>query len=278
MIIYKITNLINNKIYIGQDSNNNSSYYGSGKAIISAIKKYGKENFIKETLTSCKDFEDMNEKEVYWISLLNSTDRKIGYNISIGGKEGDRQTGYDITKKGVYNYWKDKYGKEEADIRLKNQKEKLSNHFKQNGVFSNGGVYQHWVDKYGVEEAEKRKAKKIEKLKEANKKRKEEGWHHSEESLNKIRNTSKNRITSEETKLKMSKSRIGIKYSEITINKMKSKRDIGNKPIIQLSISGDFIKEWKSQTEIKQVLNLKIWNVLNGIQKTSGGYKWEYKK
>lgn len=47
--IYKTTNLINNKIYIGQhkvkEEKIDNSYYGSGKLIIQAIKKYGKENF-----------------------------------------------------------------------------------------------------------------------------------------------------------------------------------------------------------------------------------------
>jgi len=42
MVIYKITNLINNKFYIGQDIKNNPKYLGSGNLIISAIKKYGK--------------------------------------------------------------------------------------------------------------------------------------------------------------------------------------------------------------------------------------------
>jgi len=239
MIIYKITNLLNNKIYIGQDKNNNPSYFGSGKAIMSAIKKYGKKYFIKEILSVCENVDDMNEKEIYWISFFNSTDKKIGYNISKGGKEGDRQTGYDITKQGVYNYWVDKYGEKEANIRLENKKEKLR--------------------KY-------------------NKKKKDEGWRHTEESLNKIRNASKNRKASQEAKEKMRKYRLGMKYSCETKKRMSdSKKDIGNKPILQFSKNNDFIKEWKSQTEIKEILKLKIWNALNGISKTCGGFKWKYK-
>ena len=55
MIIYKTTNLINNKIYIGQDSRNNPYYYGSGTIITLAIKKYGKNNFKKEILETCNN-------------------------------------------------------------------------------------------------------------------------------------------------------------------------------------------------------------------------------
>ena len=42
MIIYKTTNLINHKIYIGQDSNNNPNYLGSGHLVKQAINKYSK--------------------------------------------------------------------------------------------------------------------------------------------------------------------------------------------------------------------------------------------
>ena len=40
MVIYKITNIVNNKIYIGQDKNNKSGYLGSGDLIKLAKKKY----------------------------------------------------------------------------------------------------------------------------------------------------------------------------------------------------------------------------------------------
>ena len=47
MEIYKITNLINNKIYIGKDTTSDPNYFGSGLLINRAFKKYGKENFTK---------------------------------------------------------------------------------------------------------------------------------------------------------------------------------------------------------------------------------------
>jgi len=89
-IIYKTTNLINGKIYIGQDSNNNENYFGSGKILKRAIKKYGKENFKKEILEIVDDLTILDEREIYWINELNSTDRNIGYNISKGGQSINR--------------------------------------------------------------------------------------------------------------------------------------------------------------------------------------------
>lgn len=99
MIIYKTTNLVNGKIYVGQDSKNDSKYLGSGINISRAIKKYGFINFKKEILEFCKNIDELNEREIYWISLLNSIDRNIGYNISIGGKGG--QKGLTPWNKGV---------------------------------------------------------------------------------------------------------------------------------------------------------------------------------
>lgn len=90
MHIYKITNIVNNKIYIGQTTKSiNSSYLGSGTIIIKAVKKYGKDSFIKEVLEVLEDLCELSEREIYWIEYYNSTDRNIGYNISSGGNGGN---------------------------------------------------------------------------------------------------------------------------------------------------------------------------------------------
>ena len=89
MQIYKITNLITNKIYIGKDTTSDPSYFGSGLLIKRAIEKYGKSNFIKEIIDETSDYEQLSKKEIYWIEKYNSTDRNVGYNISKGGDGGN---------------------------------------------------------------------------------------------------------------------------------------------------------------------------------------------
>lgn len=85
-IIYKTTNLIDNKIYIGQSIYDNKNYLGSGLHISRAINLYGKENFKKEILEYC-DHKILNDREVYWITVFNSTNLDIGYNIESGGNQ-----------------------------------------------------------------------------------------------------------------------------------------------------------------------------------------------
>jgi len=88
-IIYKTTNTINKKWYIGYHSttNINDEYLGSGKLIISAIKKYGKESFIKEILYIFPTKEEalLKEKELVNEDIVN--DRST-YNSKIGGEGG----------------------------------------------------------------------------------------------------------------------------------------------------------------------------------------------
>jgi hypothetical protein len=88
LFIYKTTNRINGKIYIGLHTTYNidDGYIGSGKWLKKAIKKYGVENFDREILEECENIEDLLNKEVFWIRKLGATNNKIGYNISKGGE------------------------------------------------------------------------------------------------------------------------------------------------------------------------------------------------
>ena len=86
--IYKTTNLINGKIYIGQHKSNlfDSQYKGSGVILRKAFAKYGKENFKVEIIDdSANNADELNKLELYYIQKFNSRDSKIGYNLHCGG-------------------------------------------------------------------------------------------------------------------------------------------------------------------------------------------------
>lgn len=112
--VYKITNLINNKIYIGYTTKTPEerwkqhvqTAHGAGKDSNSlfkkAIRKYGPENFKIEPLEECDSIEKLKEREIYWISYYNSYAFKeggYGYNSTPGG---DGVHGYGT--KGVKGY------------------------------------------------------------------------------------------------------------------------------------------------------------------------------
>lgn len=85
--VYKTTNLINEIIYVGQHTQATSGfdgYLGSGILIKRAIKKYGRENFVRETLEYCTS-ANFDEREICWIAELSATNSLIGYNLTAGG-------------------------------------------------------------------------------------------------------------------------------------------------------------------------------------------------
>ena len=86
--IYKITNLINNKSYIGQSNNIQRRWHehiseNTNSLIHLAILKYGIENFSFTIIEECL-LEQLNEKEIYYIKEYNTLSPN-GYNISTGG-------------------------------------------------------------------------------------------------------------------------------------------------------------------------------------------------
>lgn len=87
--IYKITNKINDKIYIGkhQTDNLDDDYMGSGKYLKRAIEKYGRENFTKEILHIFESEDEMNAKEVELVSE-DFVKRDDNYNLCPGGHGG----------------------------------------------------------------------------------------------------------------------------------------------------------------------------------------------
>jgi len=87
--IYKTTNLVNGKFYYGKHStdNINDGYLGSGKLLLKAINKYGRENFNKEILTYCESSEDAFELEELVVNQ-DEVENRMCYNVKVGGRGG----------------------------------------------------------------------------------------------------------------------------------------------------------------------------------------------
>lgn len=85
--IYLTTNNINNKKYIGQHSKPffDKNYYGSGKLLKKDLKEYGYNNFSCEIIEWCYSYEEINEREKYWIKYYNADLDDNFYNKAMGG-------------------------------------------------------------------------------------------------------------------------------------------------------------------------------------------------
>lgn len=144
MIVYKITNTVNNKVYIGQTVGTLKRRMTNHKSAINskrnkhtllhmAFIEYGIENFNIEEIEKCNNIDELNNREIYWIKQYNSTNREFGYNFTRGG--GDRGTtrGIPLTEEhkrkigdaqlGVKNH---RFGKPISDMHKKSITKKLS--------------------------------------------------------------------------------------------------------------------------------------------------------
>ena len=87
--IYKITNDINDKVYIGMTTRSvevrwKEHIRHSSQLIDAAIQQLGKEHFKIEVIEECSE-EEVDDKEIYWIKFYNSYEK--GYNVTIGGRD-----------------------------------------------------------------------------------------------------------------------------------------------------------------------------------------------
>lgn len=233
MVIYKTTNLVNGKIYIGQDSKNNPNYLGSGDLLKRAILKYGKDNFIKEILCYCNTQKDLDDKEVYYINDFQSFNKGIGYNIAIGGR-GGTMTNRKHSEKTKLNMSKSHKGK----------------------VFS---------DKHKNNIGKSKKGKKLtdnhkNKISDANRGRKFGPL--TVEHKDKISEAHKGKTISDETRIKMSKSHEGVnnhfygsKHTISTKNLISKKN---SKKVYQYTIEGDLINIWNSLTKCSKGVDISI--------------------
>jgi hypothetical protein len=116
-ILYETTNLVNGKKYRGihKTLKLNDGYLGSGKVLLNAVNKYGKENFHREVLEFCSSYEELLEKEkIYvdedWVSDYSN------YNLKTGGQSAGILS--DESKNKISETLKRKYDNGEIDRRV----------------------------------------------------------------------------------------------------------------------------------------------------------------
>lgn len=301
--IYKITNKINNKIYIGLTSktpearwqqhiktSRSPSSKDYNELFKKAIRKYGPDNFIIETIDETEDFEELKEKEKYYIKKYNSfafAEGGWGYNSTLSG---DGALGYvakpickcdvvtgEILK--TYNTIYEATTKEQ--LRIKNAIENY-NHASDGGRYCY--LYKTTVDKLTEEERINYIHSlnptlvycldlngEIVKI-----------YLNSKEANKAIGNNSVGNITS----CCLGKRRICAGYQWAYQRDLKERlhkpvRDINQFkiPVTQYGLNGKKIKDWQSQREASQTLNISDAHIASCChlkRRVAGGYQWRF--
>ena len=130
-VVYKTTNIVNNKIYIGLHSTNNinDNYIGSGYVLKEAIKKYGKSKFKKEILYVFNSRDEARKMEASIVDK-DFCKRKDTYNLTEGGMGVENQFGSNnhMYGKQAPNAKKVKAIHKDGTVVIANSMEELSKH------------------------------------------------------------------------------------------------------------------------------------------------------
>lgn len=272
--IYKIENLSNKKIYIGQTRRsverrwyehiNYAQNHLLAKGLHGAINKYGAEQFLCSTLEECQDSQ-LNEREIYYIKFYQSYITEKGYNLTYGGDNGTKLNYDDI-----YYLWsngkscnqiakqlssstatiseiiKKKYPDSEEEIRIRGYQDNTISRSKPILQYNEEGEeVGHFSS---IAEASRKYGSNISRAIETQTKAHGFYWCLEEAPFN--------------IKEIVSKSRFSKKF----------------KPVLQFDLHENFLIEYASLKEASEKTGIShIGDVCNGKRKSAGGFLWRWK-
>lgn len=158
--VYKITNKVTNKIYIGITNQGSGARYrhhwyesriGEPSPIHRSMAKYGEDNFTLEIIDFADTYDELKEKEKYWIKQYNSTDKSIGYNLTEGGdgtfgRKHSEETKEKIRQKALGRKVSEETKKKMSETRLGKCSDKQKEHLLKLTVGQSKKIYQYDTD------------------------------------------------------------------------------------------------------------------------------------
>ena len=255
--IYKLTNLEDGKVYVGQTNNldirKNRHFYDlkknkhHNKFLQNSYNKYGEENFIFE----CVEITDnLDERELYWINEYGGINSELNYNLKDPLTSDFSDYLKVEIKKSMSGENNPNYGNKWSE----EQKEKLSKERK-------GLTLEVRVGKEKSDLAKEKMSKT------------RTGGKHTEEHKNKIR----------EANLGEKNPNYGKGYKQVgEKNPMWGKPSKNRTPIQQFTIEGEFVKEYDYIAQVKEdgFTPSNVMYCAKGMKnyKTSGGFIWRFKE
>jgi group I intron endonuclease len=258
--IYQIKNLINNKIYIGSTINLKQRFNDHKKLLRhnkhpnnhlqSSWIKHGESNFVFELIEQV-NIDSLLIREQYYINLLSSHDKKVGYNLS---KFAGNTLGYKFSEKSKIKMSNSKINIEKQKIledKTKNINYEYLNLKESKKIVNIVDVKNPF---YGKKHSKETKEKmKIAKL--------------GEKNPNYGKGPMLGKVLTETHKSKIANANSG-------------KNNKKSKPLIQYNLNLSPIKEWDSAGIAAKSLGLSvgnIWMCCNGKARTAYGFIWRYK-
>lgn len=278
--IYKVTNMVNNKIYIGKSKdiqrrwrehhtepfNVNCNAYDV--IFYRAIRKYGVDNFKFEVIEECLE-EDLNEREKYWIQFYNTyinNNNSNGYNMTRGGENTSQELKYDIEL--IKKLWLE--GKTQQEM-------SQITHYSHN-------VLTRYLDHLEIDANERRRRGSSYKAKSIHQYNLNGTYIQSFPSINEaVRALQQDGIKASTSNISYAcngktQSAYGYLWSYVKKDIMEKK--IRHRKVNQYSLDGKYIKTYNTLTEAAKENDINnissITNVCTGKRKTAKGYIWRY--
>ena len=279
--IYKITNILNQKSYIGKTIRDPEIRWNEHKQdnkhpnlpLQRAFKKYGINSFSFEIIEEVKE-ELLDEREKYYIKKFNTY--KQGYNATLGGEGGVTHTLPKEEIEKILILWKQKYTISQISKITGHSFSAIQNHIKKTGITNE--QYKKQI------KLNKNKALKNIKLREKQNSKKENKFTKEQEKIifEDFNNFYSCTYISKKIKCSYKKLYNFLKnfYTEEEIVARSKIKTSLSKKYYKYTLDNIFIKEYKNREELKQDYTESqikvIQNCARGAKKNAYGYKWSY--
>ena len=303
--VYKITNLINNKVYIGSSCALSKGIKGrwkyhifkllknshESKYLQNSWNKYGAKNFEfsilelipKENGESYEKFKKrVREKEQYFLNFYNACDRKNGYNLSLNATGGNNFTTEEKIRQGKAPFTWGQYL--EMKKLLINTDESFAEISRKTGIHKKyiANIYnrKNLIEDFKNVAFSPRNRETIYDFLKKNYTSIIIDKYLSGENIKQISKDIFSQIKKENIVLDTIPRNVQKILKENNI-KTKTSKEMSQKRVFQYDLQGNFIKEWDSISEAGKELNIqrtKISSCIRGERQKAGNYIWSYEK